>query len=104
MYAVIDAGGRQITVREGDVVELDYRELEPGTEITFDRVLFLGGDQSQVGTPTIKGAAVTAVVKKQVLGPKIRGLKVRLHDKSKTHWGHRQKYTAVEIKKITSGK
>jgi large subunit ribosomal protein L21 len=103
MYAIFNEGGRQITVREGDVVEIDYRrDLAPGAEITFDLVLMIGGDAPQVGAPTVKGASVVAVVKAQVKGVKVRGNKPRLHDRSQTHWGHRQKYTAVEIKKINS--
>ena len=104
MYAIVDEGGRQVTVREGEVVRVDRRDGEPGAEIVFDRVLLVGGDEVRVGTPTVKGASVSCVVKEQIRAPKIRGNKRRLHGRSQTHWGHRQQYTLVEIKKIEVGK
>ncbi len=102
MYAILDQGGRQVTVREGQTLRLDYREdVEPGQEITFDRVLMIGGEESRIGSPTVEGASVTGRVKQHVKGPKLRGIKRRSQDKSMTRWGHRQQYTMVEITKIT---
>ena len=102
MYAVVDEGGRQLTLREGETVWLDYRPALPGEEIRLDRVLMLGGEKVTVGTPTVAGASVSVVVKQQVKGPKLRGNKRRLHDRSQNKWGHRQRYTLVEIRKIVT--
>jgi large subunit ribosomal protein L21 len=102
MYAVVKEGGRQMTVREGDVVEIDLKDLAPGAEVTFDKVLMIGGETPKIGAPTVAGASVVGVVKGMVKGLKVRGNKPRLHDRSQTHWGHRQRYTSVEIKKINA--
>ncbi len=100
LYAIVEEDGRQMTVREGDIVQLDYREADPGKAITLERVLMIGGEKTAIGAPTVKGASVSGVIKEQIRGPKLRGNKRRLHDKSQTHWGHRQPYTLVEIQKI----
>ena len=104
MYAIVDQGGRQVRMAEGELVQIDYREAaEPGEELTFDRVLMIGGAPPQFGSPTLAGARVTAVVRRQLKGPKLHGNKRRLHKRSRTRWGHRQRHTLVEIVKISIG-
>jgi large subunit ribosomal protein L21 len=103
MYAVIDTGGHQYRVREGELLRVDLRqELAPGTEITLEKVLLAGGPSGvRVGTPHIAGAAVTAVVEANaVKGPKLRGMKRRSTNSSKTRYGHRQKHTLLRIGRI----
>lgn len=100
MYAVIDDDGHQYRVREGELLRVELREkLEPGAEITLDRVLLTSGPAGvQVGTPHIAGACVTAVVAANpVKGIKVHGMKRRLVNSSKTKKGHRQKYTLLRI-------
>ncbi|MHC4502897.1 MAG: 50S ribosomal protein L21 [Planctomycetota bacterium] len=102
-YAIFDDRGKQYRAREGALVRIDLKEAEPGAEITFDRVLLVGGETSQVGAPTVPGASVVAVVEAEEKGKKVRGLKRRHHSRSATRWGHRQKYTVVRVTKIVGG-
>lgn len=105
MYAIIEDSGQQFRVSEGDVVEVDLRELAEGAkEVEFARVLLVSNEGNiQVGTPLVAGAKVTA----EVLNPEFKGEKTysfywrrRKHSRSKT--GHRQKYCQVKITKIVA--
>lgn len=71
MYAIIETGGKQIKVEEGQSVFIEKLDLEAGEEVTFDKVLFVGGDQVKVGSPLVDGATVTGKVEKQGKGRKI---------------------------------
>jgi large subunit ribosomal protein L21 len=102
MYAIIAADGRQYKVEEGQEIEIDYREVEPGTKLDFDRVLVVsGGDGIKFGKPVLAGAKVTAEVISQTKGPKLEIQKFRRRKNSRRRTGHRQKYTKVRIGKIT---
>ncbi len=101
-YAIIDDCGKQYTVREGDLVRVELKEADVGAEIRFERVLLInspGGspEGTKVGRPTVEGAAVIAVVEAEEKGKKVHGLRRRHHSRSKTRWGHRQKYTLVRV-------
>ena len=101
MYAIISDGGRQYTVREGDVLRVDYREAEKGAAIDFDRVLAVSGDAGlTVGTPTVAGAKVTAEVLGPEMGKKLIVQKLRRRKNSRRKTGHRQIYTRVRVDKI----
>ena len=101
MYAIIADGGRQHKVEEGQTLEVDLRQVNPGDQITFDRVLAIGGDEGfKLGTPEVSGASVTAKVVDQSKGNKIFVQKFRRRKNSKRRTGHRQKYTRVRIEKI----
>ena len=101
MYAVIQDGGRQYRVREGDRIELDYREAEAGQQITLDRVLLCSGpDSVVVGTPTLEGATVLAEVLDHTKGPKIKVQKFKRRKGYRRLTGHRQRYTEVQIREI----
>ena len=108
-YAVIDDGGKQYTVKEGDLLRVELKEAEVGAEIKFERVLLIGslggplGDSpegARVGKPTVEGASVVATVEAEEKGKKLHGLRRRRHSRSKTRWGHRQKYTLVRVTRI----
>lgn len=105
MFAVIVDGNRQHRVQEGSFLSVDYRgeETQPGSSITFDRVLLAsGGGASVVGSPTISGASVVAeVVIATEKGPKLEIQKLRKRKNSRRHTGHRQKYTRVKITSIS---
>ncbi len=103
LYAIFDDRGKQYRAREGALVRIDLKDAEPGAELTFDRVLLVGGETAQVGAPTVPGASVVAVVEAEEKGKKVRGLRRRHHARSKTSWGHRQKYTVVRVTKIVQG-
>lgn len=104
MYAIIEDGGRQFRVEEGQVVEIDYRDTSSGEAITFERVL-VGRDDNgvKVGTPDVAGATVTAEVLGTSQGPKLVVQKFRRRKNSRRKTGHRQLYTQVKISKIELG-
>ena len=103
MFAVIEDGGRQYHVTPGDRLQIDLRDgLEAGGNVTFDRVLLgNGGGSSQIGTPLLDGATVTAtVVDPEKKGQKLEIQKIRRRKNSRRHTGHRQRYTVVQIDAI----
>ena len=104
MYAIIEDGGRQFKVEEGQELQIDYRDLPAGQQITFDRVLAVRGDSGlTVGQPTVPAASVTAEVLGLSQGPKLTVQKMRRRKTMRRRTGHRQLYTRVKISKITAG-
>lgn len=104
MYAIIQDGGRQIRVEEGQVLDVDYREASTGDELTFDRVLAYRDDGGlRVGQPLLDSASITAEVVGVRQGPKVVVQKLRKRKNSRTKTGHRQLYTRVKINKIVLG-
>jgi large subunit ribosomal protein L21 len=103
MYAIIADGGRQYKVEEGQELEVDYRELAKGDELTFDRVLAVGGDGDiKLGTPQVEGVSVSAEVLGVTFGDKLTVQKFRKRKNSRRRTGHRQMHTRVRINKISS--
>jgi len=101
MYAVIQDGGRQFTVREGDRILVDRKDLKEDAEIRFEKVLLLGDQNgAKFGTPTVQGAAVLGKVLCERKGEKLIVFKYRRRKDSKVKNGHRQKYTVVKVEKI----
>lgn len=99
MYAIIEDSGSQIKVNEGDVFEIDHRDVEPGADITFDRVLMLSDrdGESTIGTPYVSGASVCAKVLDLKKGAKIDVIKFKRRTGYRRKYGHRQPYVTVEI-------
>jgi large subunit ribosomal protein L21 len=101
MYAIIEDGGRQFKVEEGQQIDVDYREVSSGQELRFDRVLaYRDEDGLQVGQPTLDSATVTAEVLGVAQGPKLAIQKFRRRKNYRRKTGHRQLYTRVKISKI----
>ena len=101
MFAIIETGGKQYKVNEGDIIFVEKLEASEGDTVTFDRVMALStGDNFVVGTPTVEGAKVEANVVKNGKGKKIYILKYKSKKNEKKKMGHRQPYTKVEITKI----
>lgn len=101
MYAVIRTGGKQCRVAVGETVRVECVAGEPGSKVTFDEVLLLGGDGVQVGSPTIPGARVEGTVVEQGRGPKIHIYTYKkTQNSNRKRSGHRQDYTAVKIDAI----
>ena len=101
MQAVIVTGGKQYSVKEGDVLYIEKLNAEADTTVTFDQVLaVVDGENSKFGTPVVAGASVEAKVIKNGKGKKITVFKYRPKKDSKSIRGHRQPYTKVEITKI----
>ena len=101
MYAIIVDGGRQYRVEPGMEVDVDYRDVPQGENITFEKVLAISGDDGMtLGSPTVDGATVTASVVGPKLDKKIYIQKFRRRKNSRTRTGHRQIHTRVKIEKI----
>ncbi len=100
MYAVIQSGGKQYRVQEGDVLRVASLGAEAGGEISFDDVLLTGeGDTIKVGAD-VAGASVMAEVLAHGLGKKVEVFKKRRRKNSQRTQGHRQAYTSVRITKV----
>jgi large subunit ribosomal protein L21 len=101
MYAVIQTGGKQYRVSEGDILRVELLEAEPKAKVTFDQVLFIdkGGDL-KVGQPTVQGATVEAEVITHDRSKKVLIFKKRRTTTYQRTQGHRQGYTEVRIKSI----
>jgi large subunit ribosomal protein L21 len=101
MYAIIDEGGRQHRVTAGDTIRIDREVPEGETNVTFDRILLVGGaGDARIGTPVVAGATVTAEVLGEARGPKIDIFKYKRRKGYRKRQGHRQTYTAVKITAI----
>lgn len=104
MYAIVESGGRQLKLREGETVIVDQLGLTTGEEIVFDKVLFYSDevDDVRIGTPLVDSVSVTGIVDGTAAGPKLVVLKYRKRKSSKTRTGHRQKHGQVRIKSISA--
>ena len=102
MFAVIETGGKQYKVSEGDVVFIEKLEVEENETVTFDKVLMAEKDGNlTVGAPYIAGATVSATVVKNGKGKKIHVFKYKAKKNEKKKIGHRQPYTKVQIQTIS---
>ena len=106
MYAIIEDGGRQFKVGEGDIVRVDLRDVETGdaSGIEFDRVLLVAdGDRVTLGIPLVDGAKVEAeILRPKVADRKLRVFKYKRRKRERRNAGHRQKYTEVRITRIVA--
>ena len=101
MYAIIETGGKQYKVAEGDTLFIEKLPVEAGENVTFDKVLaILDGDKATFGAPVVEGAKVSASVVKNGKGKKIRIFKYNPKKGYRRRQGHRQPYTKVAIGKI----
>ena len=97
-YVIIEDGCRQLKVAEGDQVNVDYRDVRRGDEVTFDRVLAYRSDgEFKMGRPLLDAAKVTAEVLGVVQGPKLVVQKFRRRKNSRRKTGHRQMYLQVKV-------
>ena len=101
MYAVIETGGKQYRVSEGDVLFIEKLPVEADQAVTFDKVLAVGKEDGVVvGAPLVDGAKVTAKVVKNGKSKKVTVFTYRPKKDSKRKMGHRQPYTKVQIESI----
>lgn len=101
MYAVIQTGGKQYRVQEGDVVRVELLEKEPKQSVVFDRVLLVAKDSDvKVGQPVVTGATVEAEVIRHDRAKKVLIFKKRRTKTYQRTQGHRQGFTEVRIKGI----
>ncbi len=94
MFAIIETGGKQISVKDGDTIFIEKIDGKKGDKVTFDKVLLFN---NKIGKPYVKGEKVTGVIEKQGKEKKI----IIYRTKQKSNWkrkqGHRQPYTRVKI-------
>ena len=100
MYAVIETGGKQYRVQEGDVITVEKLDVNAGDKVTFDKVLVLNdGKELKVGTPYLD-AAVTATAVENGKGQKVIIFKYKAKKDYRKKQGHRQPYTMVKIESL----
>ena len=102
MYAIIKTGGKQFTVEEGQEIYVELLQGEAGDTITFDEVLFVGGDNAKVGSPLVDGASVEATIEKHGRAKKVTTYRYLRRKDSYRKQRHRQPYTKLTINKINA--
>jgi large subunit ribosomal protein L21 len=103
MYAVIQTGGKQYRVKQGEVLKIETLAAEAGQEVEFDKVLLVQSDDGiKVGKPFVDGGKVTATVTAHGRHPKVKIVKFRRRKHYMKQAGHRQNYTEVKITGITA--
>jgi len=102
MYAIIQTGGKQLKVSEGDVIRCDLLTSEVGSDVTFgDVILASTGSDVKVGSPTLAGASVTGTVLRQAKDKKILVFRYKPKKRVRKLNGHRQRFAEVKITKIS---
>ncbi|MGE7622836.1 50S ribosomal protein L21 [Viridibacillus sp. NPDC093762] len=102
MYAIIETGGKQIKVEAGQEIYVEKLNAEDGEVVTFDKVLFVGGEAVKVGAPFVAGATVTAKVEKHGRQKKIVVFKLKAKKNYRRKQGHRQPYTKLVVEAINA--
>ncbi|WP_343712342.1 50S ribosomal protein L21 [Inquilinus sp.] len=101
MFAVIRTGGKQYRVAPDQLVTVERLDAEPGSSVTLEDVLMVGGDGAvKIGTPVLAGASVTAEVVEQTRGPKVIIFKKKRRQNYRRKKGHRQDLTVLKITAI----
>jgi large subunit ribosomal protein L21 len=104
MYAIVEVGAKQYSVKKDDIIEVEKQAVAEGKEITLDKVLLVSKDNKlEVGQPYLKESTVQAVILKHIKSAKKISFKYRRRKSS--HWkkGHRQQLTRLKIKEINMG-
>lgn len=102
MYAIIKTGGKQIKVEAGQAIYIEKLNAEAGEKVTFEEVVFVGGEDVKVGSPLVEGATVEGTVEKQGRQKKVTTFKYKPKKDSHRKQGHRQPYTKVVIDSINA--
>jgi large subunit ribosomal protein L21 len=102
MYAIIETGGKQLRVAEGDIIRTDLIDLAVGDTVTFDRVILgSNGKDVSIGTPALSGATVSGTILRQAKDKKILVFRYKPKKRVRKLVGHRQKFAEVKIDKIS---
>lgn len=101
MYAIVKTGGKQYTVRENEIIQIEKLDVSEGEEVVLSDVLFVSDIDEVIGTPKVEGAKVIGKVVSQGLGKKIVGFTYKPKKNERKRYGHRQPYTQILIEKIT---
>ena len=100
MYAILETGGKQYRVQNGDVIYVEKLDVEEGAEVTFDKVVAVNNRTLKVGKPYVKDAFVKGTVLKNGKGKKITVFTYKPKKGSSRKMGHRQPYTKIQINEI----
>jgi len=102
MYAIISSGGKQFRVEEGETLQLEKLDAQPGDKIELDQVLFVKTDDGvKVGNPLVPNAKVSATILAEGKGRKVIIFKKKRRKQYRRKTGHRQLYTEVLVDSIT---
>ena len=101
VYAVIKTGGKQERVEEGQTLSVELLGATAGDELTFEPILVVDGETVLSGPAQLAKASVAARVVGEARGPKVRGFTYKPKTRSRRAWGHRQRYTTIQITGIT---
>lgn len=102
MYAIIETGGKQLKVAVGDKIYVEKLDVKEGADFKIEKVLFVGGEKTKVGSPLVVGASVDCKVEKHGLGKKIVVYKYKAKANERKKIGHRQPYTCLVVKAINA--
>lgn len=100
MYAIIETGGKQLKVTEGQIVKVEKLAAAVGDSVSFDQVLMVVSDEVAVGQPVLANAVVEGTVVEQGKGPKLVSFRYKPKKRVRVKKGHRQPFTAVKINSI----
>ncbi len=103
MFAVIETGGKQYQVEEGDTLKIEKLEADEGEEVEFDQVLLISddeGEETEIGTPYLEDETVTAEVTEQGRHDKVEVVKFKRKNRYKKKYGHKQPYTEIKVNSI----
>ncbi|MGB7061033.1 MAG: 50S ribosomal protein L21 [Candidatus Zixiibacteriota bacterium] len=100
MYAIFESGGFQFSAKEGERVRIPKLQVGPKDKLTFDKVLFIGGEEPLVGSPYVENAKVEGEVIASGKGDKVTVFKFKRRVKYRRKKGHRQEFVDVQIEKI----
>ncbi len=103
MYAVIASGGKQSRVTEGEQIHVELLEAEQGSDVSLTPVLLVDGETVLATPAQLAGASVTGKIVGWAKGPKIDGFTYKRRTNQRRRYGHRQKYSVVEITSIAKG-
>ncbi|MDV2989120.1 MAG: 50S ribosomal protein L21 [Dehalogenimonas sp.] len=103
MYAIVESGGKQYKVTEGQVFDVDRLDVEAGGTVEFERVLlFSDGEAITTGKPTVEGAKVVAKAEGNGMGEKVRGLRYKNKTRAHTRTGGRALFTRLKVESIVA--
>jgi large subunit ribosomal protein L21 len=101
MYAIIETGGKQYTVEQGNIIDVELFDTAEDGKIEFNNILFIGdGSDSKMGSPYLEKSAVKAELIGEIKGPKVIAFKYKKRKRYRRKVGHRQRYLRIKITEI----
>jgi large subunit ribosomal protein L21 len=101
-YAVIETGGKQYRVQQGDILDIELLTAEEGASLEFDALAVSNGSELSIGTPVVDGAKVKASVMENLRGKKIYSFKKKRRKGYRRKIGHRQDLTKIKVEEISA--